>query len=207
MKLSDVDWNYLRGALRWIIAAGAACAIMVGASGYYLGEQRRAFEQQSGAREAAREEYLTAEEQGRLLQEYLARYQELQQRGVVGAERRLDWVEAVQESAQRLRLSKIQYQIMPREPYAPADLPSYPGLSVYASRMKLDMELMHEGDLAAVLDNLEHTAPGAVQVQSCRLRRLQDTLALDEARPNLAATCELRWFSIQAEAPAPVEGT
>lgn len=206
MKVRNVDWSCLRGTLRWVVAAGLCCAVMLGLSSYYLGEQRRAFDRQSNERDSVREDYLAAETQARMLGEYYIRYRALQHQGVVGAEHRLDWVEAVQESARRLKLPKIQYQIMPREPFSLPSLPSYPGLLVYASKMKLDMELMHEGDLAMVIDKLERAAPGAVHVQTCGIRRLQDTLELKAVTPNLTASCELLWFTIGPESAAPAGG-
>lgn len=204
MKARYVDWNRLRGGLRWLIVAGVCCAILAGASGYYLHGRRVAYEQLSAERDAVREEYLAAENQDRVTGEYYARYQMLRRHGVVGAERRLDWVEAVQQSAHQLRLPKIQYQIMPREQYTLASLPSYPGLLVYASTMKLEMELMHEGDLAAVFDRLERAAPGAVHAQSCSIRRLQEAPDVGALAPNLAVTCELLLFTIQFETADPV---
>ncbi|MBK8162572.1 MAG: hypothetical protein IPK65_05320 [Gammaproteobacteria bacterium] len=200
MKASDIDWAYLRGASRWLLAAALCCAVMVGLSGYYLREQRLEFERLSGERDAVREDYLAAETQGRVTDEYYARYLMLRQSGVVGAERRLDWVEAVRESARHLRLPKLQYQIMPREPFTLASLPAYPGLQVYASRMKLDMELMHEGDLAAVFDRLGRAAPGAMHIDTCVLRRLLDTPDTGAVAPNLVAACELLLFTVQPEA-------
>ena len=95
MKASDIDWAYLRGASRWVLAAALCCAVMVGLSGYYLREQRLEFERLSSERDAVREDYLAAESQGRVTDEYHARYLTLRRSGVVGAERRLDWVEAV----------------------------------------------------------------------------------------------------------------
>jgi hypothetical protein len=202
MKARQVDWSYLRGALRWMIAAGACSGALLGLSGYYLLEKRQAYEQLRAERETAREDYLLAESRERVTGEYYLRYQALRRNGLVGSERRLDWVEAVQESARSLHLPKIQYQIMPREEYALDSLPPSPGWLVYASRMRLEMELMHEGDLAAIFGRLERVAPGAVHVQSCSIRRLQEVPDLRSATPNLAATCGIVWFTIQPEIAA-----
>jgi hypothetical protein len=200
MKERHVDWSYLRGAFRWMIAAGACSAALMGLSGYYLMEKRQAYEQLHTERDTAREDYLLAENRDRVTGEYYLRYQALRRNGLVGPERRLDWVEAVQESARRLRLPKIQYQIMPREQYALGSLLPSPGLLVYTSRMRLEMELMHEGDLDSIFGTLEHAAPGAVHVQSCSIRRLLETPDLKATTPNLAASCSVLWFTIQPDA-------
>lgn len=202
MKARNADWNYLRGALRWMIAAGACSGALIGSSGYYLMEKRQAYEQLRAERDAVRDDYLLAESRDRVTDEYYLRYQALRRNGLVGAERRLDWVEAVQESARSLRLPKIQYQILPREHYALDSLPASTGLLVYVSRMRLEMELMHEGDLDAIFGRLERAAPGAVHVQSCSIRRLQAAPDLKSASPNLAATCGIVWFTIQPETAA-----
>ncbi|MCC6206787.1 MAG: hypothetical protein IT488_01355 [Gammaproteobacteria bacterium] len=202
MKMRSMEWQYLRGVSHWLLAAVVASGAMVAASAYYLAAQERGYEQLNSERDSARSDYLDAENRDRLIAEYYSRYLTLRQRGMIGAEDRLDWVETVRSSARQLHLPKLQYQIMPRETYTLASLAEFSGVTLYASRMKLEMELMHEGDLSSVISSLGRSAPGAMHVESCLIRRLLDDPEANLLSPNLAATCELMLFTIQPEAAA-----
>lgn len=197
MKARSMEWQYLRGVARWLLAAVVAGVTMVAASAYYLATQERGYQRLTGERDAARSEYLDAENRDRLIAEYHARYLTLRRQGMIGTENRLDWVETVRATARRLQLPKLQYQIMPRESFTLASLAEYPGVALYASRMKLDMELLHEGDLAAVISGLDRASPGAMHVESCVIRRLADAPEVRVLSPNLSATCELMLFTMQ----------
>ncbi len=80
---------------------------------------------------------------------YLPNYQYLQRIGFVGEEQRLNWLEGLRLSNQQAQLFGVQYQIGSQQlyPYA-AEL--NPGqLTLHQSVMKLNFQLLHEGDLMA----------------------------------------------------------
>ena len=63
--------------------------------------------------------------------------------------------------------------------------------------MKLNIDLLHEGDLQKLFNDLDAHAQGAYNISRCSLRR-RSALKLDDAvQGNITAECELRWFNIK----------
>jgi len=122
---------------------------------------------------------------------------ELQRKGVVGAERRIDWVEALRASVGRLRLPAYRYAINPQEIHAPDDFVVAGRFRVYASTMHLGLDLLHEGDFLGVLNDLHVFAPDAFSVAGCRLARLARPVRWLPDQANINAECDLKWFNIR----------
>ena len=63
--------------------------------------------------------------------------------------------------------------------------------------MTLNMQLLHEGDLFALLDLLDEQAKGLYSVSGCELTRNFVELTDNPGAGNVTATCLLEWFSIK----------
>jgi hypothetical protein len=127
----------------------------------------------------------------------LVRYRELQASGVVGGEKRLEWVESVERIRLGRRLPDITYEIAAQQRFGSPN----PAVSdFYFSTMRLDLPLLHEGDLFTVLADLRQTAPGYFRVHSCSLRS-QVTLGNEAGSltPRVIATCALEFLSIEGK--------
>lgn len=205
MRATDVDWGIMRGPLVLLVVCALVSAALL--AGGYVFAGRMAAEHDSFKRRliSIRNSYHTVDEEERLIRAYLPRFRELQESGVVGVERRLDWIEALRDAGQRVRLPDLRYEITSQEPYTPA-LPLPPARSpVLASDMNLDLGLLHEGDLFRVLDALERDAEGLYSVSQCRIARRRPQLSEDPTEANLSALCRLRWITIRP--PEPPGGT
>ncbi|MGH6830378.1 MAG: hypothetical protein ACREDG_04420, partial [Methylocella sp.] len=64
------------------------------------------------------------------------------------------------------------------------------------STMKLDLGLLHENDLASLLQDLDENAPGIYTVKECTLKRAQNVVAEDPDAENDKAECDLLWFTL-----------
>jgi hypothetical protein len=123
-----------------------------------------------------------------------ARYQALVDRGVIGLEQRLEWVELIADIRKARRLFDIDYE------YAPQQL--LPGSSspflFHASTMKFRLPLLHEGDLFRFLEDLSSRAPAHVQPRQCTIERVASP-ATSNLAPHLNGSCTLRWITIRDE--------
>lgn len=130
---------------------------------------------------------------------------------------RLDWIERIVEAREARALPRIVYSIAARKPYDALVLPG-PGLSFYASRMKLELGLMHEGDFIDYLRRVSNPPAGIFQIERCTLERLDssgETAARGKsgalskpglgntpnARPvseeaNISAVCDIDWITL-----------
>lgn len=120
----------------------------------------------------------------------------LEARGVVGEERRLEWVELLKAISERRRLLDLHYEIAPQRPLDPAA----PGaFAFYASTMSVQLKLLHEEDLTRLLDDLRQQAKALIEVKRCTVARLPRT---GEAvrHGQLQADCQIDWVTLRAAA-------
>ena len=198
----------LRGA-----AAGGFALLIVGLliAFYFRAEHKTAIRQNAQAQAANRQAQANldvAYAERRDISEFLPRYGAYQRLGALDEERRLEWMERLAVIRDERRLPRMSYTIAPRAPYPQLANPSQT-LSFQASRMRLDMGLLHEGDFVQMLERLRAPPVGTLEIQNCRLRRNQESgaPAADAAAGNLSATCEVDWISLLETRPPATDGT
>ena len=188
MKLSRRDLKHLRLPV-------AACVVVIaaGVASYFVAEGKlRDAKQTAAAAAAQRAEVQTklasASEEEREIKANLQQYQALAARGMVGAEQRLDWIDAVTAIKNERRLFNIKYSIEPQEEL------DYPGLKLegnvkfLVSRVKMELLLLHEEDLLNFIDDLGRRGKPYLSVRSCDMQRESRSGGTTLA-PRLKADC------------------
>jgi hypothetical protein len=157
------------------------------------GEQQAAMAE----RQSAQNKLERATDEEREIRDRLVDYRKLLDRGLIGDERRLDWVERIAEIKTARKLFDVRYSIDVQKPV------DYPGLAgggdveFMASPMKLEMSLLHEEDLFRFLDDLRGALSAHVVVKSCTLQRT-DRVASDRGiGPRLQAACDIDLVTIR----------
>ena len=140
---------------------------------------------------------LDAEKQG--IREFEPLFKQLQARRLIGEEKRLDWVEAIQTIQARRKLPPLTYEIAEQQPFV-VD-PSVPlgDFELRGSKMRLHMQLLHEMDLFNFLDDLARIAQYAVQ--SCAVG-VSDSPQPGPLSPHYEADCTLIWITLGERADA-----
>jgi hypothetical protein len=129
-----------------------------------------------------------------------ALFNRLQERGVIGEEQRLEWVELLKDIRDRRKLIEIRYEFTPQHALNSTQTGT---LGLYASTMKLQARLLHEEDLTRLLDDLRQQARALIQVKRCDLSRLPRTGADSVDSVNsalqglLQADCLIDWISLR----------
>ena len=200
MKPEYIDWEYLRGPLvRFISVATVGAALLLG-SDYFERRMEQEYSRHSERLSARRHRYLAVDGEEEVIKNYLPRFMDLHERGLLGGEHRLNWVEVLQEAGHRLPLPSLSYEISAQKVYRP-DFPVAAGrFKIFVSEMTLNMQLLHEGDLFAVLELLDERAMGLYTVSGCELTRAFVVLTDNPDAGNVTATCLLEWFSINPAA-------
>lgn len=200
MKLERADFKRLQWSMVALVLAIMAGAVLVSV-GYYqqnraANEHRLAQTQQTETRgrlaQAAQEE---AE-----LREKIARYQDLQAKGYIGKESRLDWVEQIARIAGERKLVDLGYEFLPQRPADTLLLPAGPvagGHGFLTSTQRISLKLLHEGDLLGLIKDLRANIRAVILVRSCGIERLPANSGERKLGLLLAAECELDWITAQ----------
>ena len=201
MTLADLDWRMLRGSL-----VGLAICLVIGAAVLYVSysfssAQEREFTNESRKLVSVRGRYQTIDEEERIIEEFLPRFVALEERGVIGREYRLDWIETLRSASADLKIPELNYTIDSQSPYEAEFAYDEGAFEIFVSPMKLDLGLLHEGDLPALIARIERDARGLFRIADCSLTRVGKDLALDPTQPNLRANCTLEWLTVRQPEP------
>jgi hypothetical protein len=133
----------------------------------------------------------------------IRRLQLLRQRGIIGQEERLDWVEQIARIKAARRLLDVQYEIAPQAPISAAALPGGAAAGPYevmSSTMKLRMQLLDENDLLGFLADLGQSVHAELLVRECRIERTTASGSPDSLPPQLQADCTIDWVTLRERA-------
>ena len=190
------DWRALRGSM--ILAAFAVTigVVVTGAALRFHAEASRDYDREKDRLEAVRSRYRTIDEQKRQIETWLPAYRSLESVGVIGEERRLEWIETLRAAAARVGLPSLRYRIEPRAAYE-----AEPGLDTgdhgaFSTMVRIEAGLVHEGDLERMLRELAAADAGLFHIERCGVRRSGPEFLMRPGAINLSAECDLRWITL-----------
>lgn len=195
------DWDLLRLPLTTLSSAIIAAVIFVIVSVSFNHNQQAVISKLESDLTAAKRNYENARRDKALYRQYVETYIDYSERGIIGAEQRLNWIEEIQEINKQLKLPSLKYEISPQ---TIAEIPGVqlPGnISVRSSTMLLSAGLLHEGDGLFILQTLRREAGGFYALRECKMNSKLPEGRLDY-RPNTAYVdmeCKLDWYTITVE--------
>ena len=193
--MSEIDWPALRGAIALFVLALAVGAVATGGAIRFHHDAMRGFERETERLESVRSRYRTIDGQRRLIDAWLPRFHGLQRDGVIGEERRLAWIERLREAAARVRLPSLRYRIERRTVYETGLEPGTGAYRPFSTVVRLEVGLLHEGDLERLFRDLAVPGAGLHRVERCEIRRAGPEFVTGPDAINLFAECDLRWIT------------
>jgi hypothetical protein len=195
-----IDWFYLRRPLV-ILLAVIIIASAIAAAGYqYEAAKKEDYDVAISTLRSTHKLYSSIINDIDLLDQYRALYNEYKSSGMVGGERRLSWIESLDATNQVLRLPSLSYNLKPQEEFKRPGFKLERDVVVRSSPMELDIDLLHEEDLFALLEGLKLSIQNLFTVDECSISRTRDiNRSLDTGRPNLRSQCTIRWVTIDAK--------
>lgn len=192
--MNSEEFKALRGPIILLVVVLIAAA---GAIYYTNGLREQAQfslrQQQVQLREAQTRMQRSGDEKAIIVQ-YVDKYRQLQQAGIIGDEQRINWLDALRIANERTDLFGINYAVGVQQAY-PYAAEFDPGqISLRQSVMKLEFRLLHEADLLRFFEALRAQGGGLFHLESCAMQRIEQTAAL-RYQPNIAANCELAWIT------------
>ena len=135
-------------------------------------------------------------ENNQIIDEFESNFLKLVNQGVVGDEDRLSWFETIQNTAKKRGMPSVKYSISTQRPLNEKNIKrEYRGIDVFKSVMTLDIKMAHEGDLFALLNDLEK-ADGLFAVDRCDIEKMNRKIV--DTENIMKAYCELGWYTFRS---------
>lgn len=146
----------------------------------------------------ARERLARISEEEREVKERIEVYRRLRELHIIGKERRLDWADTIQRIRIQREMLDVRYRIEPQKVLL--SIPGKPGkVDFNVSSMRLQLALLHEGDLLGFLDDLRNAGNAFVSVRQCLVSR-SGSAALPAGAltltPRLRAECQIDLITV-----------
>lgn len=146
----------------------------------------------------ARELFDQARRQVREQAEYATSFDALVSSGLTAGENRLEWVEQVRAFQQRRSLARVDYELEPRQELSAPDAYQLGNYLFSGTRVDVSAQLLHEGDLLALMQMFRSRYQGMVVPQECTLERMSSQARDDPLHPRISLDCRLIWLSLEA---------
>jgi len=198
--MNRIDWSYLRRPIILFLSALIFSVCIGYAAYFYETQQAEKYNQSMSTLRSTHNLYKNIVNDLDLLEQYRTLYSGYKASGLVGEERRLSWIESLQGTNKVLRLPTLTYRLLPQEDFARPGFKTPGGVKVKSSPMELNMGMLHEEDLFAVIEGLKLSVKNLFTVDSCSLKRasgVDTTLSTKSA--NLRSICMIRWVTIDAK--------
>ena len=199
MRFSAQELKLLAVPLALLVALLAAGGGLI----FWAQLQQRKAEQQLAAARAeraqAREKLTRIAEEEKEVNDKLAVYRQLKQLRILGEEQRLEWADAMTRIRTTSELLDVRYlvdrqRLIGSAPGKPA------GVEFFASTMKVDLALLHEGDLLTFLRELRKSGNAYYSVKRCAITRTGIAPTGASIVPRLRAECEIDLITIMDRA-------
>jgi hypothetical protein len=175
-----------------LLAAGAGLI-------YWMQQQQRVAEQQLAAarveRAQARERLTRIAEEEKEVKDKLEVYRRLKSLHILGEEQRLEWADAMTRIRTTRELLDLHYTVERQRTLA--SVPGKPAnVDFFASTMKVDIALLHEGDLLGFLRDLRDSGNAYYSIRRCIIARTGAAPTGLTITPRLRADCEIDLITI-----------
>ena len=179
-----------------LLGAGAGLILWI------QGQQKNAERQLTAARAEgaqARERLTRIAEEEKEVNDKLAVYRRLQSLHILGEEQRLEWADSMTRIRTTRELLDLRYLVDRQRQIA--SFPGKPaGVDFFASTMKVDIALLHEGDLLVFLRELRDSGNAYYSVKRCAISRTGQAPTGTSIVPRLRAECEIDLITIMDRA-------
>jgi len=195
-----LDWLYLQPALITVSAALVMTMLLVYFSYIYRSEVQADYDTELTLYRDIERKISEVNEDKMFIEVYGERFKALESAGIFVAEQRVSWVDSLQTAIREMKLPNVRYEVSPQR--VSADNLSYDAnnITVHASPLKIEMNLLHEQDMITLLERLEHNVVGRFLIDSCEIKRAEVKFGYYLDRPNLGITCHMRWLTLSPAA-------
>ena len=186
---------------KFIVPLATLVALLAAGAGlvYWTEQEQRAADQQLAATRTesaqARERLTRIAEEEKEVNNKLEVYRRLKSLHILGEEQRLEWADAMTRIRTTRELLDLRYiverqRVLVSVPGKPANV------DFHASTMKVDIALLHEGDLFGFLRDLRASGNAYYAVKRCIITRTGTAATGASIVPRLRAECDIDLITI-----------
>jgi len=196
MIFSKSDFPLMRWSLAAICASALLSSVILYSSSQYSDHQKLNLHSAQRQLNDARKRLTSAREDRENLSVYSAEYGVLEEQNIIGDEHRLDWIEGLEKLRRQNLALDFRYNIAPQKSYAPQPAIDGGNFNIHYSEMKLQFDLLHEGQLLTFFNALRSQIKGQYQLEGCTLQR--NDVAEDAGTPtHIKAECSGGWITLK----------
>ncbi len=199
MKFSTADFAVLRWNIVALFAAAAFGSVIFYTSNLYVESAKNEMLKARSESNDARRRLSAAIDDRENMSIYSDEYGALGQLNIIGDDKRLDWIEDMENLRQQNLVLDFSYQISPQKNYTPKPPISAGNFEIHYSEMKLHFALLHEVQLLNFFRAMSNDIRGWYQLDSCSIQR--KTGATDGNKlsrpPQLSAECSGGWITLK----------
>lgn len=192
----DLDWGPLVAPGVAALLAVALLAAVWHFTGAWRDDRHAEFTRARAELDRAASRYRNASDDQEVYAQYAARFRDMSERGWIGPEQRLGWIEALQGINEELKLPTLRYDI---ERQRVVDRHGSDRLVLHRTPMRLSFGALHEGDVVNLFARLRAEADGLLAVHGCDLARQSDSIRLDGDSANIDVRCAFDWYTLDIE--------
>lgn len=201
MRFALSDFALIRSSVLAILAAAFASALVLYSSGQYADKTRKDRLDALQQLNETRSRLNGALEDKKNMAAYAVEYGTLADFGIIGDDRRLDWMEGLENIRQQNLVTDLRYNIAPQVPYVTQPPIDSGNFDIRYSEMKLQFDLLHEGQLLDFFAALRSQIKGRYQLEGCAMQR---TAAADgNPAAHITAECSGGWITLKNRNEAP----
>jgi hypothetical protein len=159
----------------------------------------REFAAARAARSQAQERLTRIAEEEREVNDKLAVYRRLKGLHILGEEQRLEWADSMTRIRTTRELLDVRYRV-DRQRLLSTFAGKPASVDFFASTMKVEIALLHEGDLLTFLNDLRNSGNAYYSVRRCGITRTGIAPTGSSIVPRLRAECEIDLITIMDRA-------
>jgi hypothetical protein len=175
-----------------LVAAGAG---LIWSANVALASAQRQLASAQTERRSNAEKLARIAEEEREVRQKIDVYRRLKTLHVLGEEQRLEWADAMTRIRTQRELLDLRYSV-DRQKLLLSAAGKPASVDFYSSSMKVDLALLHEGDLLRFIDDLRQTGNAFYSVRKCEISRTGQAVSGATMTPRLRAACEIDLITI-----------
>ena len=198
MKFSNSDFHLMR----WSLSAVCASILLSGVILYGSSEYADFTQKDRGAAQSqmndARNRLTMAHQDQENLSVFSREYDTMEKNKIIGDDHRLDWMEGLEKLRNQNLVIDFRYNIAPQKIYAPQPAIDSGNFDIHYSEMKLQFDLLHEGQPLNFFDALRSQIKGWYQLEGCTMQRVvTDEESATAAGTHIKAECSGGWITLK----------